>query len=115
MSTIKFFVAVVFLMTGMAISTQAQDRTETRTERSSCFSGKITVTIQHATPGKKDGAISLNIPRSAGSTKVMWIGYEVGKEARKLERIAAGYYTIMIFDGNNCSTQIQKVQVKEVP
>lgn len=115
MSTIKFFFAAAFLMCGMAISAQAQDRIETRTERSNCFSGKITLTVQHCTPGNKDGSISLDIPRGAGSTKIFWVGYDVGQEARKLQRIAAGYYTIMIFDGNNCSTQIQKVQVKEVP
>lgn len=114
MSARKIFSIAVLLVFTLVFSAQAQDKTETRVEKSDCFSGRITLNITHCTPGKKDGAISMALPRSAGNSKIFWIGFDVGKEAKKIEKIAPGYYTIVIFDGNNCSTKIEKVLVKEV-
>jgi hypothetical protein len=113
MSTTKIFSTAVILFWAASLSCLGQDITEKRTERSSCFSGKITLNIQHCTSGRKNGAISLDIPNSAGNTTVYWVGFEVGKEAKKIDKIGPGYYTIVIFDGNNCSTKIEKVLVKQ--
>lgn len=114
MSTIRFFAITAVLFCGITNFSIAQDRNEKQTEKSSCFSGKITLDIRHATPGNKDGAIALDIPRSAGAAKIYFVGFEVGEESSKIDRIPTGYYTIIIFDGNNCSTKIENIQVKEV-
>lgn len=115
MSAKRIFSLAVFLSVFCIGEALSQDRSEKLTERSPCFSSKITFNITHSSAGQDNGAVSIELPQSAGEVKAYWIGYKTSIESNDISNLKPGKYSVMIVDKNNCSTKVTNIQVKEVP
>lgn len=114
MSAKHIFTLTVFFCLFVSLDASSQDRTEKVIEKSSCFSSRIEFKITHCTPGASNGSIAVEFSKNVHDPKLFWFGFDLTKEAKNLNGLKPGYYSVMILDENNCKTRIDNIQVKEV-
>ncbi len=105
---IAFLLFAVLLITSFTEITE-----EVETYRSDCFRGKIVITKTHPGPGQRDGQLKVELPSSAGKTELIWIKHGSTEKGKEIKNLPAGYYNLMIVDGNNCQTVIDNILIKE--
>ena len=109
-----FYVTLILLLT-VGMSAFGQGRNETLTEKSKCFNGKIEIDVVHWSSESSKGSISFNLPSSARNPRIFIVGPGTSRQDKtKFSDLKPGAYTVFISDENNCTTRIDKIEIKEV-
>jgi hypothetical protein len=108
---IKSTLSVLFVLT--CTFSFGQQKTETETYKSDCFSGKVEVTLTAPGMGEKDGRLEVKFPKSANIKEVFWITHDGAVRKRSVANLKSGYYHLLIVDQNDCTTKINNIHLTE--
>jgi len=100
---------VFFLMMIGGISTAySQDDTAQKCDNKI----QLSTVIKHASKGKHDGELKVEIKGGASPYQVHWMTYNFSSQGTEAKNLKPGKYTVVVIDNDKCIKRIDNIKIE---